>query len=117
MRNSQPHGMTGKQNNPMGRPKGSSNKLSGASILQAIEAKVGMPFEEALADGYYDAIINNDRALRQKYEQMMLNKVVADKQEIDVTTLGDSLNDRKTAFETIISKLKGGSDATNEVNE
>ena len=115
MRNPQStHGMAGKANNPNGRPKGSTNKISGASILTAIESKLGIPFEQALAEGYYDVIVNNDRQLRQKYEQMMLNKVVADKAELDVTTLGESLQERSSAFATLINKLKGADNATNE---
>lgn len=111
------HGMTGKVNNPKGRPKGSQNKVSAQSVLAAIEARVGIPFEQALADGYYDVIQTQDRGLRQKYEHMLLSRLVAEKTELDVTTLGNSLNERKSAFEQLINKLKTRGDSDDAVNQ
>jgi hypothetical protein len=74
-----------------GRKPGSTNKISGVSILNAIQAETGKPFETLLAEGYHQTILDNDIMARQKYEQMFLSKVVADKHEIDHTTLGESL--------------------------
>jgi hypothetical protein len=77
-----------------GRKKGSTTKLSAERILNQIENTCGKPFEELLAEGYQLTIIACDMPARQKYEQMILNKVIADKQELDVTTLGQSLNNK-----------------------
>ena len=74
-----------------GRKAGTTNKISGVSILNAIQKEIGKPFEELLAEGYHQTILDNDMMARQKYEQMFLSKVVADKHEIDHTTLGESL--------------------------
>ena len=74
-----------------GRKKGSVQKLSAMTILQAIE-KQDKPFAEGFAEDYHNARMGDDKHLLQKYQSMILNKVVADKQEIDVTTLGQSLH-------------------------
>lgn len=75
-----------------GRPKGGTNKISGEKILQAVQKQCGKPFEQLLAEGYYATIVACDISARQQYEKMILSKVVADKHEIDHTTLGQSLH-------------------------
>lgn len=77
-----------------GRKKGSTTKLSAERILKQIETTIGKPFEELIAEGYQLTILAGDMPARQKYESMILNKVIADKQELDVTTLGQSLNNK-----------------------
>jgi hypothetical protein len=74
-----------------GRKKGSTQKLSAQTILAAIE-NVDKPFAEGFAEDYHNARMGDDKHLLQKYQSMILNKVVADKQEIDHTTLGKSLH-------------------------
>jgi hypothetical protein len=74
-----------------GRKKGVTQKLSAQTILAAIENK-DKPFAEGFAEDYHNARMGDDKHLLQKYQSMILNKVVADKQEIDVTTMGQSLN-------------------------
>lgn len=75
-----------------GRKKGTMNKISGVSILQAVEKQCGEKFENLLAQGYNQSIVDNDMQSRLAYEKMILSKVVADKHEIDHTTLGKSLH-------------------------
>ena len=74
-----------------GRKKGSTQKLSAQSILQEI-AKKDKPFAAGLAEDYHNARMGDDKHLVAKYQQMILNKVVADKVDIDHTTKGESLN-------------------------
>ena len=74
-----------------GRKKGVTQKLSAQTILAAIEDR-DKPFAEGFAEDYHAARMGDDKHLLQKYQSMILNKVVADKQEIDVTTLGQSLH-------------------------
>ena len=75
-----------------GRKKGTTNKISGVSILKAIQKQTGKPFEQLLAEGYMESILAQDVNTRIQYEKMILSKVVADKHEIDHTTLGESLH-------------------------
>ena len=74
-----------------GRKKGVTQKLSAQTILAAIE-KTDKPFAVGFAEDYHNARMGDDKHLLQKYQSMILNKVVADKQEIDVTTLGQSMH-------------------------
>lgn len=73
-----------------GRKPGSVQKLSGAGILAAIAA-VDVPFEQGLAEDYARARAEGDLHIVQRYQQMFLNKVVADKQELDVTSNGQTI--------------------------
>jgi hypothetical protein len=84
-------GTKGRTNNPNGRPKGSSNKISGATILESVEKYAGEKFEDLLAQGYVESIQQRDKATRLQYEKMFLGKVVADKTALDVTSNGETL--------------------------
>jgi hypothetical protein len=74
-----------------GRPKGSVNKITGERILLEISTQLGKPFEQLLAEGYHASIIAGDFTARIAYEKMILSKVVADKHELDVHSMGQSL--------------------------
>jgi hypothetical protein len=74
-----------------GRPKGSVNKITGEKILLEISLQFGKPFEQLLAEGYHASIIAGDFTARIAYEKMILSKVVADKHELDVHSMGQSL--------------------------
>jgi hypothetical protein len=82
-------GRGGKRPNA-GRKVGSIVKLSSVDILTEI-AKRDVPFEVGLAEDYAKARQEGDFNVIQRYQQMILGKVVADKHEIDHTTLGESL--------------------------
>ena len=73
-----------------GRKLGSTVRLSGADILNEI-AKHDVPFAEGLAEDYAKARQSGDMHVIQRYQQMFLNKVVADKQELDVTSNGKTI--------------------------
>jgi hypothetical protein len=73
-----------------GRKKGSVQKLSAQSILHEI-AKKDKPFAIGLAEDYHNARMSGDQHLVVKYQQMILNKVVADKVDVDHTTLGQPI--------------------------
>ena len=73
-----------------GRKVGSTVKLSTADILAEI-AKRDVPFAEGLAEDYARARQSGDLMLIQRYQQMFLNKVIADKQEMDVTSNGQTI--------------------------
>lgn len=95
-----------------GRPKGSKNKISGVTILDAVEQQCGKPFEQLLAEGYHLTILAGDMPARQNYEKMILSKVVADKHEIDHTTLGESLH---AAFNFPPKELPDWSDTIQQI--
>jgi hypothetical protein len=73
-----------------GRKPGSLQKLSGQDILSEI-AKRDVPFAVGLAEDYARARQSGDMHVIQRYQQMFLNKVVADKHETDITSNGKTI--------------------------
>jgi hypothetical protein len=73
-----------------GRKLGATQKLSATSLLDAI-AKIDVPFEQGIAEDYLKARQSGDLHVIQKYQTMILSKVIADKQELDVTSNGQTL--------------------------
>ena len=73
-----------------GRKVGSTQKLSAQRLLHEI-AKRDKPFAIGLAEDYHNARMSGDKHLVVKYQQMILNKVVADKVDVDHTTLGQPI--------------------------
>ena len=85
---------TGKKGGPRknsGRPKGTHNKISGSTIIEALQDNLGVPYEYQLAQNYLKCIIDNDKPMIAKYDHLFLNKVVADKAEMDITSNGKSV--------------------------
>ena len=73
-----------------GRKKGTPNKYSSISLLEEIK-KADKPFEVGLAEDYANARKTDDKYLVQKYQAMILNKVVPDKSEVDMTSNGNTM--------------------------
>jgi hypothetical protein len=85
-----------------GRKVGQGNKISGERLIEQLSATCGQPYEQQFAQNYMRAIIDNDKHVVCKYDQMILNKVIADRAEIDVTSAGEAI---KTAFTFIPVEL------------
>lgn len=88
-----------------GRPRGSQNKISGATILASIENTCGQPLEELLAQGYYESIQNNDKHTRIQYEKLFLSKVVADQVSVDVNEGERTLEAKRELFTRAVSDI------------
>ena len=73
-----------------GRKVGSTVKLSAADVLAEI-AKQDVPFAVGLAQDYIRARHSGDMHIIQRYQQMLLAKVIADKSEVDLTSKGEQL--------------------------
>lgn len=73
-----------------GRKVGSTVKLSAADVLAEI-AKQDVPFAVGLAQDYIRARQSGDMNVIQRYQQMLLAKVIADKHETDITSNGRTL--------------------------
>lgn len=73
-----------------GRKVGSTVKLSAADVLAEI-ARQDVPFAVGLAQDYVRARQSGDMQVIQRYQQMLLAKVIADKTETDITSKGQAL--------------------------
>ena len=78
-----------------GRPKGSGNKLTIDKLLAAVDAKLGQPLEDQIAENYVRSL--GDAKLAHSYEQMFLNKVMADRQQIEIDETSN-VESRQAAF-------------------
>jgi hypothetical protein len=114
------HGLAGKpSNNPAGRPKGITTRISGVAILRAINEQAGKDFATLLAEGYVDSINRLDYKTRLEYERVILSKVVADK--VEVTLVEDRVSDiirnlqqetLEGEFKEIVPSITNGTDST-----
>ena len=78
-----------------GRPKGSGNKLTIDKLLAAVDTKLGQPLEDQIAENYVRSL--TDPKLAHSYEQMFLNKVMADRQQIEIDETS-TVESRQAAF-------------------
>jgi hypothetical protein len=93
-----------------GRPKGTGNKLSGESILKALEDQTGVPYAEQLANNYIDALASNDRSMIHQYDKLFLSKVVADRVQVDMQVTEDQLAAKAAAFAAALEDLSSSSE-------
>jgi len=91
-----------------GRKVGSTVKLSAADLLAEI-ARQDKPFAEGLAEDYTRARQSGDLMIVQRYQQMFLSKVLADKQEVDMTSNGQTMT---MGFSFPTTELPEWNDAT-----
>jgi hypothetical protein len=88
-----------------GRPKGGGNKVTAQDLLDAAQAQLGRPFVESLMSGYIESITQNDRKIRVIYEKMIIDKVVADRRQVEVEDSEDSVEAKRQAFATALAAL------------
>ena len=74
-----------------GRKKGAIQKLSGSELLKQIQRTTGKRFEQLLAEHYKRAYEEQDWQAVRDYEKTILGKVIADKVDIDHTTMGEPI--------------------------
>lgn len=88
-----------------GRPKGSTNKVKLEDLLDNIEQHTGMSYAEQIASNYANAITREDWRMVNDYDKAFLNKVVADKQEVEITRPEDQIEARAAAFAEALATL------------
>ena len=89
-----------------GRPKGGTNSLTAARLLDTILSQTGQPYEELLVADWLKARETND-ALAHKYHSIITNKVMTNLAAIEVTDSDDQVLARQTAFAEAIAKIAG----------
>ena len=88
-----------------GRPKGSSNKIRIEDLIDSIENRSGMSYPEQVAANYVSAITREDWARVENYDRALLNKIVADKNDITVEDVGETIKAKESAFQEAISAI------------
>lgn len=90
-----------------GRPKGSTNKISGKQMLEEAELVIGKPFITSLMEGYRDSIVNHDIKHRVVYERLILDKVASNLFDVEVANGEDILTAKQAAFAQAIAQITG----------
>ena len=95
-----------------GRPKGSGNKVRLEDLMLDVELAANMPYTKRVAINYVSAINREDWARVENYDRAFLNKLVADKSEVEVTDTADTVANRAQAFQDALAKLAQIADTT-----
>ena len=90
-----------------GRPKGSGNKVNLEDLLMDIESETNMPFTRRLAINYSAAIDRSDWARVENYDRAFLNKIVADRNNVEITDSQESVDAKKAAFADALAAMTG----------
>jgi len=90
-----------------GRPRGSTNKIKIEELMATIEVIAGRPYGDLLAQNYVDAINRHDWNGVRDYDKAFMNKMIADKQEIEVTGSEDAIAAKQAAFAQAIAQITG----------
>ena len=87
-----------------GRPKGTTDRVTIAGLLGAIEDTNGQTYLEILAQDFAQARAH-DKNLTQKYHHLILNKVAATLTNVEVTESDDAVAAKALAFQDALAKL------------
>jgi hypothetical protein len=90
-----------------GRPKGSTTKIKIEDLMQNIENIAGVPYGELLAKNYVEAINRSDWNGVRDYDKAFMNKMIAEKVEVDVNHSEDVLAQKQAAFAQAIAQITG----------
>ena len=75
--------------------------------MDQIELQSGMPYAERLAVNYAGAIQRADWGKVSEYDRAFLNKIVADKNEVEVSDSTDTVEAKRLAFAEALRDLTG----------
>lgn len=87
-----------------GRPKGTTDRVTIASLLEAIEDTNGKTYVEILAEDFAAARAT-DRSLTAKYHNLLANKLMNSLQTLEVIDSADTVAAKAQAFQEAIAKL------------
>jgi hypothetical protein len=88
-----------------GRPKGSTTKVTLDDLMKNIELAAGQTYGELLAHNYVGAISRSDWNGVRDYDKAFMNKLIAEKVEIDVNSTEDVVATKQAAFTAALAKL------------
>ena len=88
-----------------GRKRGGTNGLTIETLLAAVQRRAnGVPYEELLIEDFLEAR-GSDRALTQKYHNLILSKVAPSLQKIETNESQDTVKDRAEIFAEALENL------------
>jgi hypothetical protein len=100
-----------------GRPKGSTSKIRIEDLMIGIENAAGMSYGLLLAKNYVDAIRREDWASVRDYDKALMNKMIADKNDITIDDNTDTIEQKQRAFAAALISLSRPSKRLSTENE
>lgn len=92
-----------------GRPKGSTTKIKIEDLMEKIELQSGQTYAELLASNYVQAIQRSDWNGVRDYDKAFMNKMIAEKVDIDVKDSEDAVAAKSAAFAAALATLQSRS--------
>ena len=89
-----------------GRPKGSTTKIKIEDLMEKIELQSGQTYAELLASNYVQAINRADWNGVRDYDKAFMNKMIAEKVDIDVKDGEDTIAAKSAAFAAALATLQ-----------
>lgn len=89
-----------------GRPKGSTTKIKIEDLMEKIELQSGQTYAELLASNYVQAINRADWNGVRDYDKAFMNKMIAEKVDIDVKEGEDAIAAKSAAFAAALATLQ-----------
>lgn len=102
-----PKGKRGGARPNSGRKKGSADKVTIAGLLEAVQQTTGQDYMTILAEDFNRARQGNDGALTVKYHNLIMNKVMASLNQVEVNESEDSVEAKKQAFAEAMKSIAG----------
>jgi hypothetical protein len=90
-----------------GRPKGQTTKIKIEDLMEQIELQSGKTYAELLTHNYIGAISRSDWNGVRDYDKAFMNKMIAEKVEIDVNDTTDAISAKQIAFAEAIRQIAG----------
>lgn len=90
-----------------GRPKGSTTKIKIEDLMANIELEAGQSYAAILAHNYVSAISRADWNGVRDYDKAFMNKMIAEKVEVDVNSSEDAVAAKQAAFAEAIALITG----------
>jgi len=89
-----------------GRPRGTTDRVTVAGLLQSIEQLNGRSYVDILADDFTQARLL-DRNLAMKYHHLIMSKVAATLNTVEVSDTADAVQQKQAAFAEAIAQIAG----------
>ena len=102
-----PKGKRGGARPNSGRKKGSVDKVTIAGLLEAVQVTSGKDYMTILAEDFNKARMGNDGALTVKYHNLIMNKVMATLNQVEVNESEDLVESKKQAFADALKTIAG----------
>ena len=89
-----------------GRKKGSTPRYTLEDLMAQVEHHTGRTYAEQVAINYATAIGRSDWSGVRDYDKVLLGKMVADKQEVEVVNTETEAETRQAVFQEALAKLQ-----------